>query len=33
MENISWETIPIILFIVVVSICVGIGYFIGKRKK
>jgi len=33
MENIGWETIPIVLLIIIVGICVGIGYFIGKRKK
>ena len=33
MEFIGWQTIPIVLFIVIIGIGLGMGYFIGKRKK
>ena len=33
MENIGWGTIPLVLFIVIIGIGLGIGYFIGKRKR
>lgn len=33
MEFISWGTIPIVFITVIIGIGLGIGYFIGKRKK
>ena len=32
MFEIGWGTIPLVLFIVIIGVGLGIGYFIGKKK-
>ena len=33
MEFVGWQTIPLVLFIVIIGVGLGIGYLIGKKKK